>query len=88
MFIIIVFDKLVIGRQDFIFVRAHFTPFENSILTPLFSSSFILSYFILADPMHECLGKHSCMSSTFPITMLIATSFFPTVQLQVPNVYL
>ena len=31
----------------------------------------------------ECLGKHSCMSTTFPIVILNDTSFFPTVQLQV-----
>ena len=40
-----------------------------SMLTPLFcvSSSVSLSYFVLAVPMRECLGKHSCMSSPFPI---------------------
>ena len=38
-----------------------------SILVPLFcvSSSVSLSYFILAVPMRECLGKHSCISSHF-----------------------
>ena len=48
------------------FFHARFT---FSILTPLFllSSSVSLSYFILAVPMRECLGKHSCMSSPFPI---------------------
>ena len=41
-----------------------------SILTPFFlpSSSVSLSYFIFAVPMPECLGKHSCMSSEFPIS--------------------
>ena len=34
-----------------------------------------LSYFILAVPMRECLGKHSCMSSPFPIAILNGTSF-------------
>ena len=36
-----------------------------SILTPLVlpSSSASLSYFVLAVPMRECLGKHSYMSS-------------------------
>ena len=29
-----------------------------------------LPYFILAGPMRECLGKHSCMSSTYPIAIL------------------
>ena len=49
-----------------------------SILTPLFlrSSSVALSYFILAVPMIECFGKHSCMSSPFPIAVLNGTSFF------------
>ena len=61
-----------------------------SILTPLFLLSWpiSLSYFILAVPMHECLGKHSCISFTFPIAMLNGTCFFQTVQLQVCNVYL
>ena len=40
------------------------------------SSSVFLSYFILAFPMPEFLGKHSCMSSTFPMAILNATSFF------------
>ena len=41
-----------------------------SILTPLFlSSSFVsLSYFILTVPIRECLGKHSCTSSQFPVS--------------------
>ena len=54
-----------------------------SILTPLFcqSSSVSLSYFILAVHMRECLEKHSCMSSLFPIAILNGTSsFFSFVQ--------
>ena len=52
-------------------------------------SSVTLSYFILAVPMCECLGKHSCMSSSFPIAILNGTTcFFPTAQLQVHNVTL
>ena len=49
-----------------------------SILKPLFcpSSSVSLSYFILAVPMRECLGKHSCMSSLFPTAILNGTSSF------------
>ena len=35
--------------------------------------------------MRKCLGKHSCMSSSFPIVILNDTSFFSTVQLQVHN---
>ena len=49
-----------------------------SKFTPLFvpSSSVSFSYFILAVPMHECLGKHSCLSSPFPIAILNGTSSF------------
>ena len=49
-----------------------------SLLTPLFlsSSSVSLSYFILAAPMRECLGKHSCMSPPFPIAILNGIFFF------------
>ena len=49
-----------------------------SILTPLFLSclSVSLSYLIPAVPMLECFGKHSCMSSPFPIAILNGTSFF------------
>ena len=48
------------------------------ILTPLFlpSSSVSLSYFVLAVPMRECFGKHSCMSSPCPIAILNCTFFF------------
>ena len=49
-----------------------------SIVALLFlpSLSVSLSYFILAVPMHECLEKHSCMSSPFPIAILNSTFFF------------
>ena len=49
-----------------------------SILTPLFlpSSSVFLSYFVLPVPMCECFGKHSCMSSPCPITILNGTILF------------
>ena len=49
-----------------------------SMLTPLFlpSSSVYLSYFVLAVPMRECLGKHSCMSSPCPIAILNGTFLF------------
>ena len=60
-----------------------------SILTRLFvpSSSVSFSYFVLAIPMRECFGKYSCMSSPFPMAILNGTCFFPTVQIQVHNVY-
>ena len=53
-----------------------------STLTPFFlpSSSVSLSYFILAVPMRECLGKHSCMSSPFPIAILNGTFFVRSVK--------
>ena len=56
-----------------------------SILTPPFlpSSTVSLSYFIRAVPMRECLGKHSCMSSPFPIAILNGTCSLPPVQLKV-----
>ena len=49
-----------------------------SILTPLFcvSSSVSLSYFVLAVPIRKCLGKHSCISSPFPIAILNGTFLF------------
>ena len=46
-------------------VMAPFLPF----------SSFSLCYFILSVPMLECLGKHSCMSSLFPIAILNSIFF-------------
>ena len=50
-----------------------------SILTPLFcvSSSVSLSYFVLAVPIRNCLGKHSCMSFPCPIAILNGTFLFP-----------
>ena len=42
------------------------------ILLFLLSSS-VLSYFNLAVPMRKCLGKHSCMSSSFSIVILNGT---------------
>ena len=58
------------------------------VLTPLFSpsSSVPLSYFFLAVPMRQYLGKHSCMSFTFTIAILNGTRVFPTLQLHVHNV--
>ena len=54
-----------------------------SIRKPLLvlpSSSVSLSYFILAVPMHECSGKHSCMSSPFPKAILNGTFLFRSVK--------
>ena len=66
-----------------------FHSYPLSILTPLFlpSSSVSLFYFILTVPMQECLGNRSCMSSAFPVAILNGSCFFPTVQLQIQNIY-
>ena len=75
MFIIIVF-RLGCDRPSGLLLFVAAVLF--SILKPLFSpsSSVSLSYFILAVPMRECLGKYSCMSSLFPIAILNGTSSF------------
>ena len=72
--IIIVFWLVLLGRPDFAFVAALLL----STLSPLFlpSSSVSLYNFILAAHMLECLGKHSCISSSFPIILLNGTFFF------------
>ena len=48
-------------------------PLHAPLLLP---SSVTLSYFIRAFPMRECLGQHSCMGSTFSITILDGQCFF------------
>ena len=74
-----------LGLWDFIF---YVPALLLSMLTHLIlSSSLSLSYFILAVPMRKCLGKHSCMSSSFPIVILKDSCFFPTVQLPLHIVY-
>ena len=47
--------------------------FSTFILLFLPSFSVSLSYFNLAVPMRECLGKHPCMSSPFSIAILNVT---------------
>ena len=73
MFIIIVF-RLGCDRPSGLLLFVPAVLF--STLTPLFcpSSSVSLTYFVLAVPMRECLGKHSCTSSPFPIAILNGTS--------------
>ena len=68
------------------FFRSRFFSFHTYASLLAFFVCF-LSSFILALPMHECLGKHSCMSYKFPIVILNGTCFFSTVQLQVHYVY-
>ena len=79
---------------DYVVFRSFFliTFFVSAILFSILTSFFLpssvsLPYFILAVPMRECLRKHSCMSSAFPIVILNGTCFLPTVQLLVHNVY-
>ena len=88
-FLLLYFDYDMIGRRDFFFracMPCFFLYFStHASLLAFFVVS--LSYFVLAVPMRECLGKHSCMSSPFPIAIQNGTCFFPTVQLQVHNVY-
>ena len=63
--------KSNLGHRDFFFFASCNS--ASSILTPLFLPSPVFSsYFILAVPMHECLGKHSCKSSTFHIACCMA----------------
>ena len=75
MFVIIVFWLVIVRPSGLLsFVPALLL----STLTPIFlsSSSISLSYFILAVLMLEYLGKHSCMSSQFPIAILNGTLIF------------
>ena len=77
MFIIIVFRlgcHRPSGGTFFYSCPLYFFPYS-----PLSSVRLRLSHclnFILAVPMRECLGKHSCMSSLFPIAILNGTSSF------------
>ena len=75
MFIIIVF-RLGCDRPSGLLLFVPAVLF--SILAPLFcvSSSVSWSHSILAVPMRECMGKHSCMSSPFPLAILNGTSSF------------
>ena len=56
-----------------IYKISHYSPLKYLFCV---SSSVSFSYFVLAVPMRKCLGKHSCMSSSFPIVILNDTSFF------------
>ena len=65
-------SELELGRRD-LFFRGRLLYKRTSLFLHYFSVS--LSYFIVAVPMPGCLGKHSCVSSTFPIAILTGTSF-------------
>ena len=60
MFINIVFSKVIDGWDFFISCPLYF-PYTHASLR--LSSSVSLSCFILAVPIRECLGKHSCTRS-------------------------
>ena len=64
------------------FFRAHSTSFHTHA-----SLIFFVCFFLSCFSHVLVLGKHSYMSSTFPIAMLNVTCFFPTVQLKVDIVY-
>ena len=57
-------------RPSYIARPLYFFPYS------LFPSSLSSSCFILAVIMRQCLGKHSCTISSFPIAILNETSFF------------
>ena len=75
MFIIVFCLGSVRPRTSFLF-RALFAFFPFSRLSSLAASTVYLSYFIPAVPMRECLGKHSCVSSTLLIAVLNGIRFF------------
>ena len=52
----------------FFFSRACFSSFHT--LSNLLTCFCFFVLFHLAVPMRKCLGKHSCMSSAFPIAKL------------------
>ena len=60
-----------------LFLPALLLSIPTTLLLP--SSSVSLSYFDLAVPMRECLGKHSCMRSPCPIAILNGTFLFSRV---------
>ena len=69
--------RYILGRRHYFFY------FVLTLLFPILAPrvlpfSSVSSYFILAVPMRECFGKHSCMSYTFLIAMLNGTRFIPT----------
>ena len=77
MFIIIVF-WLGIERPSGVgisFFRTRFTSFQDhcSLLNVFFC---FFALFRSCCSMHECLGKHSCMRSSFPVAILNGTCLF------------
>ena len=66
--------ELQLLRRDFIF-SCQLYYFHFTLLFLPFSSMY-LSYFIIAVPVRKCSGKHSCMSSRFPIWHTECSFFF------------
>ena len=80
MFVIVVFWYGSDRPSGLLIYLARCTSFHILILS---ARLLFLCYFILAVPMRECLGKHSCMSSAFLIAIQNGTSFLPTAHLYV-----
>ena len=57
--------ELQIGLRDFFRTRCTSFHFHSSLLTFMFC---VFVYLILSVSMRKCVGKHSCVSSTFPVT--------------------
>ena len=76
MVVIIVF-RLECDRPSglLLFVPAVLFPY-SSLSSVCLRLSHCLISFLLSHCMRECLGKHSCTSSPFPIVVLNGTSFF------------
>ena len=73
--LLLYFDYDSLGLRNF-FLSLSLCFFPYSRLFSYLNSSVSLSNFIIAVPMLKCLGKHSCMSYTFPIAILNGTFFF------------
>ena len=81
--LLLYFGEDVIGRRDF-FCSCRFAAFHtHASLLP--SSSVSLFYFVLAVPMRECLGKHSCMSSPCPLDILNGAFLFSRGEISVTS---
>ena len=51
------------------------TTTTSTIIIIIITLQLFLSYFFIVVPMHKCLDKHLCMSSTFPLARLNGTCF-------------
>ena len=80
MFIIVFSLGIVIGRQDFFFFRTRFTSFHTRASLLIFFVGFFILFHSCCIPMRKCLGKHSCVSSPFPLAILNGTLFSRSVK--------